>query len=297
MASTGGRFAFRLPLGTHMKSRWFKAISPAGFHRLHYLDWGAADAGRVVICVHGLTRNGRDFDMLAGSLAESWRVCCPDIVGRGLSDRLATASLYAYPQYMSDVAALIARLDVDQVDWVGTSMGGLLGMMLAALPGTPIRRLVVNDVGPFIPAAALRRIGSYVGTVARFADLAALEAHMREIYAPFGPLGDAQWRHLAAHGHVVNDDGSVSANYDPAIADALRNPEIGDLDLWPVWDAVRCPTLVLRGAESDVLPAEVAQEMTLRGPRAALITLAGVGHAPALMEAGQIAAVADFLGA
>ncbi len=278
-----------------MKSRWLKGISAAGFHRLHYLEWGPPEADRTVVCAHGLTRNARDFDFLAEALAGPRRVCCMDVVGRGLSDRLTNAALYGYPLYMSDATALIARLDVPDVDWVGTSMGGLLGMMLAALPHSPIRRLVINDVGPFIPGVALRRIGAYAGEVYRFPDLDAYEAHLRRIHAPFGPLTDAQWRHLAVHGHIVNEDGTVSPSYDPAIAAPLRGDGVGDVDLWAVWDAVCCPTLVLHGADSDVLPPDIVVEMQRRGPRPQVLTLPGIGHAPALMDPGQIEAVAAFL--
>ncbi len=165
-----------------------------------YAEWGAAEAARVVLCVHGLTRSGRDFDRLAAALAASGcRVVCPDVVGRGSSDWLEDPAGYAYPQYLADMTALIARLDVEAVDWVGTSMGGLIGMMLAAQPGTPIRRLVINDIGPFIPKAALARIGDYLGQDQSFADLEAAEAHLRTVHAPFGPLTDAQWEHLTLH--------------------------------------------------------------------------------------------------
>ncbi len=165
-----------------------------------YVAWGDGEAASNVVCVHGLTRNGRDFDDLASRLAENRRVVCPDVVGRGVSDWLPDPAQYQTPQYVSDMAALIARMDVGWVDWVGTSMGGLIGMALASQAGTPIRRLVLNDVGPFIPKSALERIAEYCGKAKPFADIDALEHYLRQVHAPFGPLADPQWRHLAEHG-------------------------------------------------------------------------------------------------
>jgi pimeloyl-ACP methyl ester carboxylesterase len=272
-------------------------LSPAGFHRICYTEWGtAAAAGEAVICVHGLTRNGRDFDLLAAALAQAGcRVACPDMVGRGSSGWLADPNLYAPSQYAADCTALIARLAVDAVDWVGTSMGGLVGMGLAAAADTPIRRLVINDIGPLVPKAALQRIGEYVGQPLRFPDLAAVEAYMRGVHAQFGTLGDGQWRHLAVHGHRHLPDGLLALNYDPGIAVPFRALAGADLDLWAVWDRIACPVLVLRGANSDVLTPEVAAEMMRRGPRVKLVEIAGCGHAPSLMIEDQIALVRDWL--
>lgn len=276
----------------------YLGLSAAGFHRLAFAEWVAPGAGRTVVCVHGLTRNGRDFDALAGALArDGLRVACPDVVGRGRSDRLADPAGYGYPQYLADMTALIARLDVPQVDWVGTSMGGLIGMLLAAQPNTPLRRLVVNDVGPFIPKASLVRIGTYVGRDPHFADLAAAEAYFREVHAPFGALTDAQWRHLTEHNVTRAEDSGYRLAYDPAIAAPFRTDEPADLDLWSVWDAITIPVLVLRGAVSDLLLAETAAEMAARGPRARVVEIAGCGHAPALMDEAQIALVRDWLSA
>ncbi len=192
------------------------------------------------------------------------------------------------------MAALLARTGADQVDWIGTSMGGLIGMMLAAQPDSPIRRFVVNDVGPFIPKAALERLAIYVGKTPRFATLDEFERYLRTIAAPFGPLADAQWRHLAEHSSRRYDDGSLGAAYDPAIGNAFAAP-LQDVVLWPVWDALSCPTLVLRGKQSDLLLRETAEEMTLRGPKARLVEFDGIGHAPMLMSDDQIAVVRDFL--
>ncbi len=270
-------------------------LSAGGFHRLAYTEWGAPHGTRVVVCVHGLTRNGRDFDALAGALAEEgFRVVCPDVVGRGRSDRLADPGGYGYPQYLADMATLIARLNVEALDWVGTSMGGLIGMMLAAQAKTPLRRLVINDVGPFIPRAALRRIGDTLGRDPLFGDLAAAEAYFRAVHAPFGALTDLQWRHLTEQS-LVAAEGGYRLAYDPAIAAPFQGEDLEDVDLWPLWDAIGGPVLVLRGAESDLLLSETAAEMAERGPKAEVVEIPGCGHAPALMDEGQLAIVRDWL--
>ena len=293
-----------------------QCLSPGGFHRMHYTDWGDPNAKRVVVCVHGLSRNGRDFDALATALAPDARVVCPDVVGRGRSDWLALKDGYTYPQYLADMAVLLARVmhwaprrrwlarlsaflqrryGQRELMWVGTSMGGLIGMLLAAMPGSPIRRLVLNDVGPLIPRRALERIGGYVGKFPHVASFAALLEYMKTVSRPFGPLTEAQWTHLAVHNAKQFEDGSWGMNYDPAIGDAFNSGVLRDVDLWASFDQVRCPTLVLRGADSDLLTPLIAAEMQTRGPRPRLIEFAGVGHAPMLMADDQIAAVRDFL--
>jgi pimeloyl-ACP methyl ester carboxylesterase len=269
-------------------------LGPHGFHRTRYYEWGEPSNSRLVVCVHGLTRNGRDFDALARALAPHFRVLCPDVVGRGLSDWLPNKQDYGYPLYLSDMTALMARGAVESVYWVGTSMGGLIGMMLAAQSGNPIRKLVINDVGPLVPKAALERLSMYVGKAPRFDTLEGYERYLRQVAAPFGPLSDEQWRHLAQTSSRRNDDGSLGPAYDPGIAAAFAGP-LQDVVLWPLWDAICCPTLVLRGAQSDLLLRDTASEMTRRGPRAQLKEFDGVGHAPALMAAEQIEAVRDFL--
>jgi pimeloyl-ACP methyl ester carboxylesterase len=274
-------------------------LSPSGFHRLSYTQWGEAHAPHVVVCVHGLTRNARDFDFLAQALASHCRVICPDVVGRGQSGWLARKDDYAYPQYLADMTALIARvtehLQPDaRIDWVGTSMGGLIGMLLAAQPGHPICRMVLNDVGPFIPKAALARIALYLGKAPRFASLEEAERYVRIASAPFGPLSDAQWRHLTEHNVRREADGSFVMSYDPGIATAFAAHQ-QDIDLWAQYDRIDCPVLTVRGMDSDVLLHTTAEEMTRRGPRAGLVELAGIGHAPTLMAADQIEAVCDFL--
>ena len=274
-----------------------RCLGKAAFHRMRYYDRGHGRGAPVVICVHGLTRTGRDFDALAQVLARDFRVVCPDIVGRGESDWLADKSGYAYPQYMTDLTALIASVapgEDARVYWVGTSMGALLGMLMAALPRTPIVRLVMNDAGMRVPKNALERLALYVAKEWRFGTYEELDAHTRQAYAPFGPLTDAQWRDFTARGARQLDDGAWIPSYDPAIGNAFKG-ELADIDFSTAWDAIRCPTLVLRGADSDVLSRETAFAMTERGPRAELVEFGGVGHAPALVSDDQIETVRDFL--
>ena len=273
----------------------FHSLSPHGFHRVAYREWGHPDCPRVVVCVHGLTRNGRDFDTLAQSLDDRFRLLCPDMPGRGDSDWLPDVNDYVFPTYLTTLTALLAHADVEQVAWVGTSMGGLLGMVMAAQPNTPVTRLVLNDVGPVIAPAALARIAAYVGLDPVFASFAALEAHIREVSAPFGPLTDAQWTELARTTARETPDGRWRLKYDPGIAVPFRNASAAVSDLWAVWDAIRCPTLVLRGAESDLLAADTAAAMRTRGPRPRVVEFPGIGHAPMLLDAEQIAPVAAFL--
>ncbi len=282
-----------------MNSDFILGLSGRGFHRIHYTDWGNADAERIVICVHGLTRNGRDFDFLAQALAPEFRVVCPDIAGRGISDWLYAKEDYGYPQYCADMTALIARVTSGgkprRVYWVGTSMGGIIGMLLASRPKSPIEKLVLNDVGAVIPKAALERICTYVGRDPRFKTLDELEAMLRIVCAPFGPLTDAQWRHLAETGARQHEDGSWGLRYDPGIAIPFQKEPFEDVDLWPLWDAIACPTLLLRGANSDLLLKETAITMAQRGPRPKLVEFEGIGHAPMLMADDQIRVVRDFL--
>ena len=278
------------------RRRSVQCASPGGLHRIAYLEWGDPRNRDVVVCVHGLTRTARDFDALAAALCGRFRVVCPDVAGRGDSDRLPDPRLYALPQYVADMVTLVARLDVEAVSWVGTSMGGLIGMALAAQPGTPVERLVLNDSGPVIGKASLERIGAYLGAAPRFATLQEAEAYIRAVHAPFGPHTDAQWRHLA-HTWVREDgQGGYRAHYDPRIAEVFRAsaPE-KDLELWPLYDAVRCPVLVIRGARSDLLSEGTARQMAERGPRAGVAEIHGVGHAPTLMNPDQIDIVRNFL--
>jgi pimeloyl-ACP methyl ester carboxylesterase len=279
-----------------MRERSYLSLGAHGFHRLAYSEWGARGGPRVAICVHGLTRNGRDFDFLAQGLEDHYRVACPDLPGRGKSHWFAVHSDYRPPVYASDLAALIARMDVPDIDWIGTSLGGILGMTLAAQPNTPIRKLVLNDVGAFIDKAGLARISDYVGRDPAFRSLEALEAYLRDINAPYGPLTDAQWRHLAIHGARRDEAAEVwRLHYDPGLAEPFKEGFSEDIDLWAVWEAITCPVLIFRGAESDILLHETAEEMLTRGPEAELVELPGIGHAPMLMDPAQITVIRDWL--
>jgi pimeloyl-ACP methyl ester carboxylesterase len=289
---------------TPMRQRHVQCLSPAGFHRMAYVEWGEPANPRVLVCVHGLTRCGRDFDYLAQALAGEYRVVCPDVVGRGQSDWLRDKNHYGLPQYAADMATLLARLDVEAVDWVGTSMGGLIGMALAAQPQTPIRRLILNDVGPVIGTGGLERIGQYLANPPDFASIAEAEAYIRAVAAPFGKLTDAQWRHLTEHVVKPASSGRFALRYDPGIvgpfvaamqAMAAGKPPGSDVEIWPVYEAIRCPTLAIRGETSDVLSRAAWTAMGERGPRARLVEVPDVGHAPMFMEDGQVAVVRDFL--
>ena len=278
-----------------MLERHLSCLAPSGFHRIVYREWPGPTGAGTLVCVHGLARNARDFDALAEALSSHYRVVCPDMPGRGKSEKLLNSTEYAYPTYVADSAALIARLDVESVDWLGTSMGGLIGMMLAAQTGNPIRKLVINDIGPLISKAGLERIRGYVGLDPIFARIDALEAALRSNYKTFGPLTDAQWRKMARDSAWPKPGGRWGFAYDPRIGDAFKQGPLEDIDLWPVWDKVGCATLTLRGADSDVLSRVTAEEMTKRGPKTKLVEFAGVGHAPALLSDDQIGVVRDFL--
>ena len=278
-----------------MTSHTYRALGPHGFHRVHYTEWGDPRNPKALICVHGMTRTGRDFDFLAAALEQEYRVICPDVVGRGQSDWLDDKSDYTYPLYVNDLAMLLARIDAERVDWVGTSMGGLIGMFLASYAGTPIHKLLVNDVGPLIPAAGLKRVAKYVGQTIIWDTFEAMDSALRVYASVFGKLTDDQWRHMLIYSSRQLNDGRYTMGYDPGIAEIFRNAELKDIDLWPVWDAIRCPTLILRGAYSDVLNHADAIAMTERGPKAKLIELPGMGHAPALMSDDQIGIVRDWL--
>jgi len=278
------------------RQRMVQCASPKGLHRISYLEWGDPRNERVLVCVHGLTRCSRDFDTLAAALSPHYRVVCPDVAGRGNSQWLADPMLYQLPQYLADMVTLIARLDVEKVDWIGTSMGGLIGMALAAQADTPVRNFVINDAGPVVSKVSLERIATYVGMAPVFPDIASAEKYIRAVSASFGPHTDAEWRFLTEVVLRKNADGTLRMHYDPKLAEPFRaNMPEKDLELWPLWDAIRCPTLVLRGAQSDLLTKETCAQMMRRGPKAKVVEISGVGHAPTLMHEDQIRIVRDFL--
>jgi pimeloyl-ACP methyl ester carboxylesterase len=276
-----------------------QCLDTRGLHRMAYWEWGDAANPRVLVCVHGLSRQGRDFDTLAASLCDSYRVVCPDVVGRGRSDRLADPMGYQIPAYVADMVTLLARLDAETVHWVGTSMGGLIGMGLASLAQTPVSRLVLNDVGPTIEASAITRIGTYLGLPVEWASLDEAADYLLSISKGFGPHSREQWLALTRPQLVPKGSG-YAPHYDPAIGVPFRavTPEMaaaGQAALWHSYEQVKCPTLLLRGAESDLLTRETAQAMAERGPRARLVEFAGVGHAPTLVAPEQVEVVRKFL--
>jgi pimeloyl-ACP methyl ester carboxylesterase len=276
-----------------------QCMSPTGLHFFRWTEWGAADNPHVLICAHGLTRVGRDFDRLARALADRYRVVCPDVVGRGRSDWLREPMHYGLPQYVADMVTLVAKLGARSVHWVGTSMGGLIGLSLAGLDNSPITRIVINDVGPHIEPPALARIGSYVGQPVRFANFDEAVAYVRLVAAPFAMRSDDEWREVTEF--VMRPDGDgFKPHYDPGIAVPFKTvtPQMaaaGEAALWKLYDNIRAPTLLTRGAESDLLAREMADDMTRRGPHARLVEFAGVGHAPMFFDPAQISVVRDFL--
>jgi pimeloyl-ACP methyl ester carboxylesterase len=269
-----------------------------------YKEWGDPANEKVLVCVHGVTRVGDDFDSLARALSDHYRVVCPDVVGRGRSGRLRNPLLYQIPQYVSDMVTLVARVtansDSGAVDWFGTSMGGLIGMGLASLPDNPVRKLVLNDIGPTLDPAALQRIGDYIGQDLRFKSFDEGAAFVREVSASFGQHTDQQWHKLAADVLRENDEGEWVRHYDMGLAEPLRGstPERAKADeaaLWAAYDAIRCPTLLVRGANSDLLSRATAQQMLQRGPKPKLIEIPDTGHAPTFIHADQIAIARKFL--
>ena len=276
-----------------MREGAVRCLDPHGFHFMRYTEWGDERNPRVLVCVHGLTRTGRDFDYVAESLSDAYRVVCPDVVGRGRSDWLRDPKDYTYQVYCGDMATLIASLHAETVDWLGTSMGGIIGMILASVPGSPVRKLVMNDVGSIIPQAALERIGQYVGREPVFDTFEALEAAMRSV-SPFGELTADQWHHLAIHVAKQNGAGKWIFRYDPGIGVNFHAAPPAQIDLSPYWNAVHGPALVIRGDSSDLLLPDTLEKMRAR-PHTETLTVPRTGHAPMLMDSFQAGAIRHFL--
>ncbi|MHB8267865.1 alpha/beta fold hydrolase [Bradyrhizobium sp.] len=279
---------------------WVRGLTRRSFHRIAYTDWGPQSSDRPVLCVHGLTRNGRDFDHLATALVKKGRqVACPDLPGRGQSERLRDSSDYVLPQYCGDMTVLMAALGAAEFDWVGTSLGGLIGIVLAALPANPIRRIVINDIGPYLPWAGLARLGANLNEAPKsFETIEAAELYYRRVLAPFGQMEAEDWRHLTVHSVCWNAEKQhFEILCDPNIAHAFRNPWHYSVDLWKYWDAIRVPILIIRGQQSDLLPEAVLADMLRRNSNATAHTVEGCGHAPALITRDQIEVVERFLSA
>jgi pimeloyl-ACP methyl ester carboxylesterase len=278
--------------------------SPAGLHRVAYKEWGDPLNPKVLVCVHGVTRVGDDFDHLARALSDRYRVVCPDVVGRGRSERLRDPAHYVIPQYVADMVTLIARVtaqgDAREVHWFGTSMGGLIGMVLASLEGTPISRMVLNDIGPVLDQGAIQRIGEYIGQDIRFPSFEAGAEYVKAVSMSFGPHTEEEWFKLSSDVLRQEPDGQWVRHYDLGLAQPFKaiTPERAageEAALWAAWDAIRCPTLLVRGEHSDLLSRETAAEMTVRGPKPRLVEIPGVGHAPTFIQASQIAIAREFL--
>jgi pimeloyl-ACP methyl ester carboxylesterase len=278
--------------------------SPAGLHRMAYKEWGDPDNDKVLVCVHGVTRVSDDFDYLARALSGHYRVVAPDVAGRGRSERLRDPRLYTVQQYVADMVTLIARVTANNpegtVHWFGTSMGGLVGMALASLEGTPIRKLVINDIGPVLDKEAMLRIGDYIGQDLRFQSFAEGAAFVRDVSLSFGPHTDDEWNKLARDVLRQAPEGHWVRHYDLALAQPFRaltleRAEADEAALWAAFDAIRCPTLLVRGEHSDLLSRDTAREMAARGPKPKLVEIPGVGHAPTFIHDDQIAIAREFL--
>ncbi len=277
----------------------YTGITSQGPHRIVYNDWGPED-GFPVICVHGLTGNGHDFDFLAEQLIkDGHRIIAVDLVGRGRSDFLKNSHDYNYAQYIQDLTALLAHLglgDPASVDWLGVSLGGLLGIYLAGIKDTPIRRMIINDVGPEVPKAALDFIHKVIAQTYIFDTVQDLEKRMRETRGlTWGPVTDDQWKHMTDHNARALDDGRITYAYDPKISVVFENEPIGDADLWPHWDEITCPVLLLQGKQSMILPKKIIKQMKKRGPEFDFHAFKGCGHVPSLMAPEQIAVVREWL--
>lgn len=289
-----------------MEEKFIQGLSEEGFHNIYYRDYGASSSPQTLVCVHGLTRNSCDFHFLATALQDSRRIVAPDVVGRGKSDRFKNPQNYGYAQYLADMNALLQRLETPQVDWLGTSMGGLFGIILASLPRTPLKRLILNDIGPFVPASAIARIKMYASSEVIFDSLDQAHEILKGTYAPFGPMSPHHWDYLLSHSLVKIEEGYTLA-YDPQATGAVEGNEadheksmvaedrLGDVTFWEFWDKITCPVLVINGRDSDILPPEVIQEMSTRGPKFEHVYIEETGHAPSLMPEDQIDVVRAWL--
>lgn len=270
----------------------YLGFTTSGYHNIHYVEWGESDNPNAVICVHGMSRNCRDFDYLAEQLVEhGMRVICPDMPGRGQSDWLKNPEDYNFPKMVGDLMSLIAHSGVKEMSWIGTSMGGLLGMVLASAANPPIKRLVLNDVGPYITSEPLRRILMYLSLTPTFSNHSSAKKFLSQLLSPFGPLTDEQLDHFTTHSFFTNDEDKLQLAFD---SNTLKTFATDDVDLWPMWHQVQCPTLVIRGSTSEVLTRETAYTMCEK-PGVTMIEFPGIGHAPALVSQEQIDAIVNWL--
>lgn len=285
------------------------SITTRGFHRIAYSDWGRADASanglanrptassNVVFCLHGLTRNRHDFDTLAGTLAQSRRVVCPDLAGRGKSEWLKDSVNYNLLQYNLDFTVLAARIGAPEYDVVGTSLGGLMGMSMAGIANSPIRKLVINDIGPIVPIGALRRLMAYVGDDPEFETLDELEEYLRVKLSPFAPMTDDDWQHMAKKSVRETETGFRLA-FDPKIVNNFnRYWLVVHFNLWKFWKSIKCPVLVLRGEKSDFLSTQLRDSMLETLPHAEIVEFPDAGHVPTLNSVEQVQMIETWLDA
>ncbi len=298
---------------------YINCMSPAGIHRMAYREWGDPDNGQILLCVHGLSRNGQDFNEVARAMSREYRVVCPDIAGRGASDFLVNPASYVVPQYVSDIMTLLGRLQPKTLDWLGTSMGGLIALAFAAvvgakqkaiatggntnLPATTglsLRKLILNDVGPAIEPASIARIAGYVGVPLQFDSFDDAVMHMKTNAASFGPMSDEQWVDFT-RAVIVQKEQGWGQHYDLAIAQAFAGLQdenmlkAGEAMLWRAFEALTCPILLIRGERSDLLSSATAQQMQARNRHVQMIEIQGAGHAPSLLPESQVQAVRQFL--
>ena len=290
----------RLKKPTKAYSRhYYLGLGFHGFHRINYLEWGNPEKFRhqeTLLCVHGLTRNARDFDYFAAKTCDQYRVVCPDVVGRGDSDHLLSDESYNYLQYNADMNSLIARLGVTEVNWVGTSMGGIIGMVLASVAQSPIRRLVVNDIGPEVSRDALLSISQYIGRSDEFESLKEVELFLRDIYHEFAPMTDADWAQIAKYSSKKTEHGTFRMKVDPRVGDAFRDSiTYFNVDMWDTWEKITCPVLVLRGKDSKFLTEDTAARMLEYGPETTLVEFENTGHTPTLRNDEQVDVITEWL--
>ena len=283
------------PIEDNPQQNFFWCLTPQGFHKIAYVEWGEGGNSEVLLCVHGLTRNSRDFDYLAKTLRQDYRVVCPDLLGRGKSDYVENAYLYNFPQYMNDMVDLLARIGTPEVHWLGTSLGGIIGMMLAAQPKSPIKSLILNDVGMVVPSIALHRIGTYARNDPTFPTLEEAKAYFQTVLSSFGIHDPEHWDHLLKYGTWQMKDGRYRLAYDSAIGQGFVKEAIQTLHLETYWKAIKCPILVLRGEDSDFVTPDIVTKMRYLQPNAEFVTIPGCGHAPSLMEPSQIQIVRNWL--
>ncbi|MBX2807643.1 MAG: alpha/beta hydrolase [Cellvibrionaceae bacterium] len=275
---------------------YYLGLSTEGFHRLYYRQWGSADSEHTIVCVHGLTRISHDFDVLAKKLSKKYRIVCPDIAGRGNSDWFGNRETYNIAQYCSDINSLIAHLRVDKIHFIGTSMGGIVGMILSAMAHTPIESLILNDVGPDIKRRELQNMGKYVGNAPIFETKQALYAYFKETYAgSCSLLNERQWKSVAKYSSFKTN-GGYRMHYDPKIGEAFRkNYSFFNFDLWKYWHEIECPVMIIRGAESSFLEQDIAEKMSATLDDARLVEIEGAGHAPPLRTEKEVKIIGSFL--